>query len=122
MTAKTSKDFGLQFFYFAFACLLYSIWRAVDLLMQVELIREYEHSPIMTADNTLTLTTPHDASTRRSLNVPFRLVFPLPLIALRQKYGEIVRARTWFGQFRGLVIKFAIRNAELALDTSAGGI
>ncbi|QCC49585.1 transposase [Halobellus limi] len=55
MAATTSKDFGLRFFYFAFACLLYSIWRAVDLLVQVELTGEYEHSPIVTADNTLTL-------------------------------------------------------------------
>jgi len=55
MPATTSKDFGLRFFYFAFACLLYSIWRAVDLLVQVELTGEYEHSPIVTADNTLTL-------------------------------------------------------------------
>jgi IS4 transposase len=55
MTATTSKDFGLRFFYFAFACLLYSIWRAVDLLVQVALTGEYEHSPIVTADNTLTL-------------------------------------------------------------------
>ncbi|QKY22126.1 transposase (plasmid) [Halolamina sp. CBA1230] len=55
MAATTSKDFGLRFFYFAFACLLYSIWRAVDLLVQIELTGEYEHSPIVTADNTLTL-------------------------------------------------------------------
>ena len=55
MAATTSKDFVLRFFYFAFACLLYSIWRAVDLLVQVELTGEYEHSPIVTADNTLTL-------------------------------------------------------------------
>ncbi len=55
MAATTSKDFGLRLFYFAFACLLYSIWRAVDLLVQVELTGEYEHSPIVTADNTLTL-------------------------------------------------------------------
>ncbi|WP_420191853.1 transposase [Haloplanus salinarum] len=55
MAATTSKDFGLRFFYFAFACLLYSIWRAVDLLVQVELTGEYEHSPLITADNTLTL-------------------------------------------------------------------
>jgi len=55
MAATTSKDFGLRFFYFVFACLLYSIWRAVDLLVQVELTGEYEHSPIVTADNTLTL-------------------------------------------------------------------
>jgi IS4 transposase len=55
MAATTSKHFGLRFFYFAFACLLYSIWRAVDLLVQVELTGEYEHSPMVTADNTLTL-------------------------------------------------------------------
>ncbi|KAA9396402.1 transposase [Haloarcula sp. CBA1130] len=55
MAATTSKDFGLRFFYFAFACLLYSIWRAVDLLVRVELTGEYEHSLIVTADNTLTL-------------------------------------------------------------------
>jgi len=55
MAAPTSKNFGLRFFSFAFACLLYSIWRAVDLLVQVELTGEYERSPIVTADNTLTL-------------------------------------------------------------------
>ncbi|MUV58013.1 transposase [Halogeometricum sp. CBA1124] len=55
MAATTSKHFGLRFFYFAFACLLYSIWRAVDLLVQVEVTGEYEHAPVVTADNTLTL-------------------------------------------------------------------
>jgi len=55
MAATTSKDFGLRFFYFVFACLLYSIWRAVDLLVQVEPTGEYEHAPIVTADNTLTV-------------------------------------------------------------------
>jgi hypothetical protein len=55
MVATTPKNFGLRFFYFMFACLLYSIWRAVDLLVQLELTGEYEHSPLITADNTLTL-------------------------------------------------------------------
>ncbi len=55
MAATISKDFGLRFFYFAFARLLYSIWRAVDLLVQAELTGEYEHSPVITSDNTLTL-------------------------------------------------------------------
>jgi len=53
MAATTSTDFGLR--YFTFACLLYSFWRAVDLLVQVELTGEYEHAPMVTADNTLTL-------------------------------------------------------------------
>jgi IS4 transposase len=55
MAATPSKDFVLRFFYFAFACLLYSIWRTVDLLVQVELTGEYERAPLVTADNTLTL-------------------------------------------------------------------
>ncbi|RJT07433.1 transposase [Halococcus sp. IIIV-5B] len=55
MAATTSKSFGLRFFYFAFACLLYSIWRAVDLLVQVALTDGYGRSPIVTAQNTLTL-------------------------------------------------------------------
>jgi IS4 transposase len=40
MATSTSKDFGLRFFYFAFGCLIYSIWRAVDLLVSApEFIR-----------------------------------------------------------------------------------
>ncbi|MDL0122139.1 IS5 family transposase [Halobacterium salinarum] len=38
--------------------------------------------------------------------------------ALRRKYGEIVRARTWYGQFRELVLKCTVRNIELALSAS----
>ena len=55
LTATTSKNFGLRFFYFAFACLPYSIWRVGDPLVQVELTGDYERAPIVTADNTLTL-------------------------------------------------------------------
>ena len=35
--------------------------------------------------------------------------------ALRQRYGGTLRARTWFGQFRELVLKCAVRNVELAV-------
>lgn len=59
MAATTSKNFVLRFFYFAFACLLYSIWRTVDLLVQVQMTGEYEGSPVVTADNTLTLLKQH---------------------------------------------------------------
>jgi len=45
----------VRLFYFAFACLLYSIWISVNSLVQVELTGEYEHAPIVSADNTLTL-------------------------------------------------------------------
>jgi IS4 transposase len=55
MAATTSKNFVLRLFYFAFACLLYSIWRAVDLLVQIELTGEYDRSPVVTANSVLTL-------------------------------------------------------------------
>jgi IS4 transposase len=55
MAATTSKNFVLRFFYFAFACLLYSIWRAVDLLVQIEVTGEYKRSPVVTANTVLTL-------------------------------------------------------------------
>ena len=38
--------------------------------------------------------------------------------ALRRKYGEIVRARSWYVQIRELVLKCAVRNVELALSDS----
>jgi hypothetical protein len=49
------EEFRASILYFAFACLLYSIWRAVDLLVHVALTGKYEQSPIVTVDNTLTL-------------------------------------------------------------------
>jgi IS4 transposase len=55
IAATTSKNFVLRFFYFAFACLLYSVWRAVDLLVQVEMTGGYDREPVVTAQNTLTL-------------------------------------------------------------------
>jgi hypothetical protein len=54
MTATTSKDLVLRFFYFAFACLLYSIWRLVDLLVQLDLFEEYDRAPLVTANDVLT--------------------------------------------------------------------
>jgi IS5 family transposase len=35
---------------------------------------------------------------------------------LRQRYGETLWARTWFGQFRELVMKSAVRNIERAIE------
>ena len=55
MAATTSKHFGLRFFYFAFACLLYSLWRLVDLLVQLDLFEEYDRSPLVTGNDVLTL-------------------------------------------------------------------
>ena len=38
--------------------------------------------------------------------------------ALRQRFGGTLRARTWFGQFRELVLKCSVRNVELAVKAS----
>jgi len=52
MAATTSKNFWTAILFTSRShAYLYSIWRAVDLLVQVELTGEYEHSPIV-ADNT----------------------------------------------------------------------
>jgi hypothetical protein len=38
-------------------------------------------------------------------------------VALRRRYGEMIRARTWYGQFRELVLTCAVRNVrEYQLD------
>ena len=38
---------------------------------------------------------------------------------LRRRYGETLWSRTWFGQFRELVMKSAVRNIERALEGSS---
>lgn len=44
--AKTmSKNFILRFFYFTFACLLYSLWRMIDHLVQVSFTESFTHDP-----------------------------------------------------------------------------
>lgn len=54
MAATTSKDFVLRFFYFAFACLLYS--GCEQLIYSYRLIMgEYGYSPVVTANSVLTL-------------------------------------------------------------------
>lgn len=52
-------------------------------------------------------TTYHQRSNGES--IPFRL---------RRKYREIVRERTWFGQFRELVLECALRNIGLNISHS----
>ncbi|QRY22490.1 IS5 family transposase [Halobacterium sp. GSL-19] len=44
-----------------------------------------------------------------------RSVVEAVFFALKQRYGDTLRARTWFGQFRELVLKATVRNVELAL-------
>ena len=38
--------------------------------------------------------------------------------ALRQRYGSRLQARTWFGQFREMVLRCAVRDVELAVKRS----
>jgi len=35
---------------------------------------------------------------------------------LRRRYGDTLWSRTWFGQFRELVMKSAVRNIERAIE------
>jgi IS5 family transposase len=44
-----------------------------------------------------------------------RSVAEADFFALKQRYGDTLRARTWFRQFRELVLKATVRNVELAL-------
>jgi IS5 family transposase len=37
--------------------------------------------------------------------------------ALRKRFGSTIKARTWFGQFREIVLKAAVRNIEQSLTT-----
>ena len=43
-----------------------------------------------------------------------RSIVEAVFFALKQRYGGTLRARTWFGQFRELVLKAAVRNIEIA--------
>ncbi len=43
-----------------------------------------------------------------------RLSVEAVFFGLKQRHGDTLRARTWFGQFRELVLKTAVRNIELA--------
>lgn len=38
--------------------------------------------------------------------------------ALRHRYGDTLWSRTWFGQFRELVMKSAVRNIERVIEDS----
>lgn len=51
----TSKDFSLRYFYFAFACLLYTIWRLVDVLVKQAFGETDAREPLVTANDFLTL-------------------------------------------------------------------
>lgn len=44
-----------------------------------------------------------------------RSVVEAVFFGIKQRYGDTLRARTWYGQFRELVLKATVRNVELAL-------
>lgn len=54
MAKTTSTDFVLRFFYFAFACLLYSLWRLIDHLVQVYFTDTFTDEPWVTMHDVLT--------------------------------------------------------------------
>jgi len=47
-----------------------------------------------------------------------RSVIEAIFFSLKHRFGETLRARTWFGQFRELVLKAAVRNIEQAVSVS----
>ena len=47
-----------------------------------------------------------------------RSVVEAIFFALKHRFDETLRARTWFGQFRELVLKAAVRNIEQAVEAS----
>ncbi|MFU8869050.1 transposase [Natronococcus sp.] len=50
----TSKQHQYRYFNFAFACVLYNVWRLVDLLVKLELEDEPDYTPFVSADQFLT--------------------------------------------------------------------
>lgn len=67
-------------------------------------IKHREFSPLDMAHNAR-----HDDDTYHRGSIVEAVFF-----ALKQRYGDMLRARTWFGQFREPVLKAAVRNVELA--------
>lgn len=55
LAATSSKDYRVRLFYFAFACLLYNIWRLTDFLLQLEL----DYAPRIPAGEFVDLASPY---------------------------------------------------------------
>ena len=68
-------------------------------------IKQREFSPLDVAHNAR-----HDGDIYHQRSVVESVFF-----ALKQRYGDTLRARTWFGEFRELVLKAAVRNVEVAI-------
>jgi IS5 family transposase len=68
-------------------------------------IKHREFSPLDVAHNAR-----HDDDIYHRRSVVESVFF-----ALKQRYGDTLRARTWFGEFRELVLKAAVRNVEVAI-------
>lgn len=67
-------------------------------------IKHREFSPLDMAHNTR-----HDDDIYHQQSIVEAVFF-----ALKQRYGGTLRARTWFGQFRELVLEAAVSNVEIA--------
>jgi IS4 transposase len=59
MARTKSDDHCFRFFNMGFSIILYNVWRLVDLLVQLSLEREYDYSPLVTADEFLTCAEEH---------------------------------------------------------------
>ena len=107
MAATTSKDFWLRFFYFA--CLIYSIWRAVDLLLQVELTGEYEHSPLVTTGDILPRLTSWASHARLRWFGNLRLRPDTPMGVPRPRYSYRLKDSELSGWFTSVEVSEGLR-------------
>lgn len=55
----TSKDYEYRYFCFAFACVLYNVWRLVDLLVKLAFEDDPDYSPRVSSGQFLELTPQH---------------------------------------------------------------
>lgn len=72
-------------------------------------IKHHEFSPLDKAHNAR-----HDEDTSHR-----RSIVEAVFYALKRRFGDTLRASTWFGHFRALVLIAAIRNIERAVSTEA---
>lgn len=77
-------------------------------------LREAEVRPVIKHREFYPLDTAHNARHNDDI-YHRRSIVEAVFFALKQRYSDTLRARTWFGQFRELVLKAAVRNVEPAL-------
>ena len=86
-------------------------WDKLRQMLQEEGIR-----PVIKHREFYSLDTAHNAQINDKTYQQRSIVESI-FFALRKRFGWTVKARTWFGQFREIVLKAAVRNVEQSLTT-----